>query len=87
MKNALKSIAIGSFVLLALMNAGCKKCKECTTTTTTTVSTPTPGYPQTTTTTFEACDDDLKSVDGKTTTSTSSIGGITATATARTSCK
>ena len=65
---------------------GCKKCATCTQTITTTVNVSTPGYPQTSKTTFEACGDNLKAVDGKTTTSTSSSGGITATATARTAC-
>jgi hypothetical protein len=66
---------------------GCKKCATCTQTITTTVNVSTPGYPQTSKTTFEACGDELGKVDGKTTTSTSSSGGITATATAKTVCK
>jgi hypothetical protein len=64
----------------------CKKCATCTQTITTTVNVSTPGYPQTTKSTFEACGDDLKAVDGKTTTSTTSLGGITATATSKTVC-
>ena len=64
----------------------CKKCATCTQTITTSVNVSTPGYPQTTKSTFEACGDDLKAVDGKTTTSTSSTGGITATATSKTAC-
>jgi hypothetical protein len=66
---------------------GCKKCATCTQTITTTVNVSTPGYPQTSKTTFEACADELEKVDGETTTSTSSTGGITATATAKTVCK
>ncbi len=65
---------------------GCKKCATCTQTITTKVNVSTTGYPQTTKSTFEACGDDLKAVDGKTTTSTSSSGGITATATSKTVC-
>jgi hypothetical protein len=65
---------------------GCEKCATCTQTITTTVNVSTPGYPQTSRTTFEACGDELEAVDGTTTTSTSSSGGITATATARTVC-
>jgi hypothetical protein len=65
----------------------CKKCATCTQTITTSVNVSTPGYPQTSKTTFEACGDDLKAVDGKTTTSTSSSGSITATATSKTVCK
>ncbi len=81
-----KFFLIGS--ALVLFGAyGCEKCKDCTTTTTTTVSVPVPGYPQTTTTTFEACGDELKDVDGKVITSKTTVQGITATATARTVCK
>lgn len=65
---------------------GCKKCETCTQTITTSVNVSTPGYPQTTKSTFEACGDDLKAADGATTTSSSSSGGITATATAKTVC-
>ena len=64
----------------------CKKCATCTQTITTDVNVSTPGYPQITESTFEACGDDLNAVNGKTITSTSSSGGITATATSRTVC-
>ena len=80
-------ISILTFTIIVILNSGCEKCKTCTTTTTTTVNVATPGYPQTTTTTAEYCDDDLKSVDGKTTTVSSSSGNITATATSKTTCK
>ncbi len=73
--------------LVILSFGACKKCKDCTTTTTTTVNQATPGYPQTATTTAEYCDDDLKSVDGKTVTSSSTSGNITATVTSKTTCK
>jgi hypothetical protein len=80
------------FTLLSFLIAGvffvtgCKKCATCTQTIITTVNVNTPGYPQTTKSTFEACGNDLKAVDGQTTTSTSSAGGITATATSNTVC-
>lgn len=74
-------------ICLALAFVGCEKCKDCTMVTETTTSQPTPGYPQTSTTTFEACGKDLKDVDGKTATSTSSSGGYSATATSKTTCK
>lgn len=73
-------------LLAAATFTSCEKCADCTTTVTTTVNVPVTGYPQTSKTTFEACDDDLEDVDGKTVTSTSSVGNITATATARTTC-
>lgn len=48
----------------------CKKCETCTQTITTSIDQGSaPGYPQTTTSTFEACDDELAKVDGKTVTS------------------
>ena len=87
MKNQLKIYLLACLTCVLLFSAGCKKCKDCTTTTTTSVNTPTPGYPQTSTSNFEACDDDLKAVDGKTTTATSSYGGITATVTSKTICR
>jgi len=78
------------FVIVLFSTAsfiGCKRCATCTQTITTSVNVSTPGYPQTTTTTFEACGADLDAVDGKTTTSTSTAGNIRATATSRTICK
>lgn len=87
MKTPFKIHLLVYLTSVLILSAGCKKCKDCTTTTTTTVSTPTPGYPQTTTSNFEACDDDLKAVDGKTTTATSTSGGITATVTSKTICR
>jgi hypothetical protein len=81
-----EKILLGILFLGTAVFTGCKKCATCTQTLTTSVNVSTPGYPQITQTTFEACGDDLKAVDGKTTTSTSSSGGITATATAKTVC-
>lgn len=73
-----------------LIFSSCKKCATCTQTIniTTKTSTPTPGYPQTdiTTSTFEACGDNLKEVDGSTTESTASAGIVTVTSTSRTIC-
>ena len=74
-----------SLMFAAIAFSGCEKCYTCTTTTTTRVNVSTPGYPQTTTTSFEACGDDKDSAEG-TTTATSSAGNITATATAVTKC-
>ena len=79
-------------ILFSLSTAGlfsvasCTKCETCTQTITTTVSPSTPGYPQTQTSTFEACGDNLRQVDGSTTKSTASSGGITATVTSKTIC-
>ncbi len=81
-----KILLFGLVLFSTITFIGCKKCATCTQTITTTVNVSTPGYPQTSKTTFEACGDDLKAVDGKTTTSTSSSGNITATATSKTTC-
>jgi len=59
----------------------------CTQTTTTTVNVPTPGYPQSTSTSFKACDSYLQQIDGQTTTSTSTAGSIVATAKVTTVCR
>ena len=72
MKKLLLLLIILSFAELT----NCKKCKICTTEMTGT------GMP-TTITNWEACGDDLRAVDGKTVTSTTS--GITVTR--RTTCK
>jgi len=65
----------------------CEKCETCITTTVTSTSVSTPGYPQTTKTTFEACGDQLKQIDGNKTTSTAYAGNISATSTATTICQ
>lgn len=57
-------------------------CYRCTTITKTSVNVPTPGYPQTTTMTFETCNGDQSGQN----TSTVSQGGITATSVATTTC-
>lgn len=72
--------------LFAAFLTSCEKCGTCTVTTTTTVNVSTPGYPQTTVTTFDACGDELKNAHGTTTTSTVTSGGIRATSRARTVC-
>jgi hypothetical protein len=79
-------LSLGILFLSTALFTSCKKCANCTQTATTSVNVSTPGYPQTSQTTFEACGDDLKAVDGKTTTSTASSGSITATTTATTVC-
>jgi hypothetical protein len=80
-------ISLGILFLGSAVFTSCKKCATCTQTITTSVNVSTPGYPQTSQSTFEACGEDLKAVDGKTTTSTQSSGGITATATSKTICR
>lgn len=89
----MKNIKLALFSLLTaglFSVASCTKCETCTQTITTTTktSTPTPGYPTTdiTTSTFEACGDNLKQADGSTYNSTASSGGITVTSTMRTNC-
>jgi len=64
----------------------CKKCATCTQTITTSVNVSTPGYPQTSKSTFEACDKDLDAVNGKTTTAKSSSGSVVVTVTSKTTC-
>jgi hypothetical protein len=81
-KLVLFSLSIAGLFLVS----SCTKCETCTQTITTTVSPSTPGYPQTQTSTFEACGDNLKQVDGSTYNSTTSSGGITVTSTMRTNC-
>lgn len=71
------------FLFCVIMFFSCEKdtgCKSCTT-----VTTCTGGY--TTSTTFEACGQDLKEIDGKTIKSTASSGGVTVTCTAKTTCR
>lgn len=73
---------------LSLMGfVGCEKCKDCTTVTHVTSTDPTAHYNDVVTTSSDVCDDDLKSVDGKTTTQTTSSGTYTITVTAKTTCK
>lgn len=87
----MKKLSLTLFGLIlsgAFFSIGCKKCKTCTQTTFTTVNTNTPGYPQQSIFTFELCGNkELKAVDGKVTTSTSSSGVITAKSTVSTNCK
>jgi hypothetical protein len=89
MKNI--KLVLFSFSIAGLfLVSSCTKCETCTQTITTTTktSTPTPGYPTTdvSTSTFEACGDNLKQADGSTYNSTASSGGITVTSTMRTNC-
>lgn len=83
----MKKILTIIVITISITSLSCKKCATCTQTTTTTVTPATTGYPQTSTTTFEACGQDLKDINGKTVTSTSKQGNITATATSKTVCK
>ncbi len=80
---------IGFILFLAIIFSSCSKddaCKQCTTTIRTSVNVSTPGYPQTSTTTSEFCGDDVKKVNGKTNTATSSAGSIVATSVSTTTC-
>ena len=86
-KLVLFSLSIAGLFLVS----SCTKCETCTQTITTITkpSTPTPGgYSATnvSTSTFEACGDNLKQADGSTYNSTASSGGITVTSTTRTNC-
>lgn len=83
MKNIIIAILIFSS---AAFLTSCKKCAQCTMTTTMDVDIPFPGFPQVSTSTFEACGDDLKAVDGQTTTSTTTMMGMTASVVATTNC-
>jgi len=72
-----------TLLLLVTLFASCNKCKDCTTTTvvkTTGIS------DMTSESNFEACGSDIEEVNGKTVVSTSTIGGITSTATSKTKC-
>lgn len=73
-------------ILILIAFYGCRKCETCTQTIKTTVNVSTPGYPQTITTTFEACGKELKEIDGTMTTSTANSGYIIATSTITTYC-
>lgn len=81
------NILLSGLMLLSTTTIiGCKKCATCTQTITTSVNVSTPGYPQTSKSTFEACGDDLSAVNGKTTTATSSSGSVIVTAISKTTC-
>jgi hypothetical protein len=65
--------------IIFLFSCEKEKCKTCTTT----VS----GGGMSSKTTFEVCGSDLKSIDGKVITSTTSYGGVTVTVISRTNCQ
>jgi hypothetical protein len=75
-----------AYFVSILTFSGCNKCQTCTETVTTSVNVQVPGYPQVSKTTYEACGEQLKAVNGKTTTATSTVDGITATVTSKTTC-
>lgn len=77
---------LATIISLTLFAESCNQCGTCTTTITTTVNVSTPGYPQTSKTTFNACGKDYRDANGKQSTSTSTSGGITATAKSKTTC-
>ncbi len=81
-----KTILVALVLVSSISLTNCQKCATCTMTTTTSVNVNTPGYPQVTKTTFEACGQDLSDVNGKTTTASSTVDGITATSVAKTVC-
>jgi len=81
-----KQFSLLVFGLMIVFNYGCQKCMTCVQTTTTSVNVQVPGYPQVTKATFDACGDELKSINGKTITGTSTVDGITATVVTKTVC-
>ena len=82
----MKAYLILFFVALTIIPfSSCKKCKTCEQTLTTTTNQG--GSPQVSHTTFDACGQDLKDVDGKTITATSTSGSVTATTVSKTVCK
>ncbi len=83
MKKLLSLIVFGSLITL---NYSCQKCMTCVQTTTTSVNVQVSGYPQVTRSSFDACGDELKSVNGKTITASSTYDGITATSVTKTIC-
>jgi hypothetical protein len=88
-QNKMKKLNMLLFGLVLISTTtfiSCKKCATCTQTITTSINVSTPGYPQTSKSTFEACDKDLDAVNGKTTTATSSSGSVVVTATSKTTC-
>jgi hypothetical protein len=81
-----KTILVALVLMSSVSLTSCQKCATCTMTTTTSVNVNTPGYPQVTKSTFEACGQDLSDVNGKTTTASSTVDGITATVVSKTVC-
>lgn len=82
----MKTITLSFLIISVLTLNSCKKCADCTRVDTTTASPSTPGFPYTSKTTFEACGDELKEVDGKTTTSKTIQSGVTVTLKSTTTC-
>ncbi len=64
-------------ILISVILNGCEKCMTCTSVTTLSSNPPGVSYKQT----FTACGDQLSSVNGKTTITTASSGGIIQTTT------
>ena len=76
-------IFVFCLIAVCFLNASCEKCETCTTVITTSAQ----GIDdQVTTTTFEACGNEIGDAEG-TQTATSTSGGITATAVSVTTCK
>lgn len=83
----MKKVAISMvFSLLIVLGPACKKCETCTQTVTTAIQGDEFSFPQTVTTNFEACDDELESIDGQTISSMSTVGGVTTEVTTSTVC-
>jgi len=79
----MKKYSLIILAFFALTFVSCKKCEECTTVTTTTAV----GIADVvTSTTFEACDDEIDEVEGSTTVD-NSAGGAGSTVTVTTTCK
>jgi len=75
----MKKLLFICFILICFLSCEKEKCKMCTTIIT--------GGGINSNTSFEACGNDLKSIDGKIITSTASYGGVTVTVISRTNCK
>jgi len=78
-------------LLICFFAYSCKKCAICTQTKTTTInnpySGPIQGYPQTEVTSFEACGEYLKNVNGQTITSSIEVPGYVGRVVTKTKCQ
>jgi thiamine biosynthesis lipoprotein ApbE len=82
MKKTILIIAVSILIF-----ASCKKCANCTATSTTKTSTYVLGYPKTSIVKYEACAEQLKAVNNKTTVVTSQQNNMIITVTTKTICK
>jgi hypothetical protein len=86
-KILVKSGVLMIIIILSQITSSCEKCVTCTETQTSTVNITTAGYPQTTVIVFDACGTEIKKVDGKKVTTTTTYGNRTITTTSVTKCK